>query len=199
MISIVTWVNKPEQYEQMRKSVRFTAEFIEVGQECKSMAEAYNKGTNEANGEWIIYCHQDVIFHDSNLDRTFDIISLTMPEAGIVGVVGSVGKSMGPWWEAPQDTWAGKLIQGEKLQVMRDYSGPAENLDGMFLATNKRFVFPEELPGIHFVDMWMCREAEKQGYTNIIISSMIQHLSQGTMDAQYYENLRTYQKKWGLA
>jgi hypothetical protein len=117
------------------------------------------------------------------------------PYVGMVGVVGSNDKTDKSWWDTPRGSWRGRLIQGDRFQVMGDI-GPCRNLDGLLLATNKTVVFPQELPGIHFVDMWACRAMEQQGLYNWVMPTIVQHLSQGKLNDEYFSNLKIYQKAW---
>ena len=62
-----------------------------------------------------------------------------------------------------------------------------------YLKTN----FPEDkLKGIHFVDLWMCAQAEKMGFYNKIFSSAIQHLSWGNIDDSFHHNQKIFEKEF---
>jgi glycosyltransferase involved in cell wall biosynthesis len=186
-ISIISWVNNNQQYLEMKNSIKFPCEFIEIGQECKSMAEAYNKGTNLASGNILLYCHQDIRFIDEDfLNKIIEVVN--RPNSGICSTNGNNQWSDGAWWDSPQSSWIGD----------KHYNGPACQLDGQFFVTDKKFIFPEELSGIHFLDNWICKEAERLGYTNYGFDATIKHLSQGKMDASYFANKEIYQKFWKL-
>lgn len=190
-LSIITWTNNPEQYAQMKASVTFPAEFIAVGSEARSMAEAYTLGTARASHPWKIYCHQDVRFFCPDLPEQ---LAGLPTDVGLAGVAGSAETTSMSWWHTRRESWRGGVIQGAAPEAFGP-CGPANNLDGLLLATDKPLAFPA-LPGLHFIDQWMCREAEAQGWRNWVIPATVQHLSQGTLDAAYYANMLRYQRRW---
>ena len=211
MISVITWVNNEKLYAELRDSCKFEAEFIKVGQEARSLAEAYNIGTAKATGDILIYCHQDIKILDPNFDKTIEIATADL-KTGFVGPIGNIALSEDSWWNAGPMNCRGKvLVPGVcqttgnldskhlssdfdgKWLTFGEYDGPARQLDGLLLATKQRFVFPEQLPGIHFLDVWVCKAAEQQGFTNRIFSTKIYHSSVGeAQSASYWLNYGLY-------
>jgi len=197
-ISFITWVNDPVTYERFKKSVSgFQCEFIAVGQEYRSMASAYNAGTDSATGDILVYVHQDVEILDpdfcSKLDKTLSDESI-----GFVGAIGSVaGDDRGLWFEMPLNVRRGHVVEADRVVSCGVYNGEARLLDGFFMATKKKFNFPEALPHIHFLDAWMCKEAMHQGYRNWIADIELKHWSSGNIGDIYYRyNKQLYLDKW---
>jgi hypothetical protein len=206
MISFITWTRSPSLYKGFFDSVKdFDCELIKIGQDFKSMASAYNEGTRQATGDILCYVHEDVRIVDSRFPKIVET-ALEDPLAGFAGPIGSTGYSPKFWWDAPHETWQGWVLNRDRndatkevIDLGRPYDGPASNLDGLMLCTKRKFKFPEEeLPGIHFLDAWMCREAEAQGYVNRIFSAAIQHISWGEQDPSKCEsNYDIFRKRWG--
>lgn len=203
MLSIISWVSNDIQYQGLLDSCRqngIKAEFIKVGQEAKSMAEAYTIGTEKAKGDIFVYAHQDVRIHDPEFANKLEILFLAHPEVGFAGPIGSIQMSGRSWWEVGPGCCRGRVIQGEDNNWLsfnggNNYNGPCRQLDGLMLVTNKRWLFPLNLPGIHFFDLWMCRIAELEGRTNWIFDSAIQHISGGENTSQSFnDNYELYKK-----
>lgn len=202
MISFVTWCNNEQQYQGLLDTLPDDSEAIKVGQDFDSMAKAYNYGTTLAKGDIIVYLHQDVRI----LDKRFpDIVAKASQglKTGFCGPIGSDMISSGPWWEVPRINLHGWIIaknrdtNNDEILSFGAYDGLARQLDGLMLVTRQRFHFPEELPGIHFLDLWACRMAEEKGFQNRIFSCAIQHLSWGeTSSSSYKNNYEQYKAKW---
>lgn len=213
MISFITWVNNEDQYQNFKDSVKFPCEFIKVGQEAKSLAQAYNIGTHKATGDTLVYCHQDILILDPLFPEQVEK-ALEDPLTGFVGPIGNIKLSNRFWWDVGKEYSKGEVfvhdtrsgIPDKQLQNLKEgkllsfgkYDGPARQLDALLMATKHKFVFPEELIGIHMVDLWMCRLAESQGYTNRIFSTKIKHLSEGKHvgGKLFLDNYKLYKEKF---
>lgn len=204
MISFISWVNNKELYQDFKESVKsFDCEFVEIGQEAKSISEAYNLGTGKAKGEILVYIHQDIRIIDVNFEKKL-IEVLKDEKIGFAGVIGNLIINEGSWWTAGWEDLRGRVWQIDPsgknkpfLLNFGDYTGKARQVDGLMLCTKKRFEFPEELPGIHFFDMWMCLLAEHKGYYNYIFNGLVEHLSWGDVKSEsYFKNLKIYQDKF---
>jgi GT2 family glycosyltransferase len=217
MISLISWVNRKEQYNKLIYSIADNAfgddqsgkwyaengrtvykniyeeplyELIDIGQEFDSMANAYNEGTRVATGDIFVYVHQDVLIHDKQFYEKVITLFKEHPNTGFAGPIGNIVPTDHSWWTVGPRHCRGWVRQGvyDNILSFGNYTGPARQLDGLMLITNKRFVFPEQLPGIHFLDMWMCREAEKQGYQNMILDIDVLHKSGGENRSQQYKD-----------
>ena len=200
MISFITWVNNAGLYDGLKRTAERTCrevELVPIGQEVGSLAHAYNLGTSRAKGDILVYCHQDVRIMDFGFTRAVEHI-LADDKAGFAGPIGSTGLSKENWWDVPNQV--GWVIRGDGFFWGHcAYDGPVRQIDGLLMATKRRFEFPVELPGVHFLDMWMCRLAESMGYENRVFSAAVQHLSDGNEGCpDYVHNRELYQRKWGL-
>ena len=160
------------------------------------MAKAYNVGTKMAKGDILVYVHEDVRLIDSRFDELVTKATED-PKTGFVGPIGTTGVSTGAWWETPRNFYKGFIMGDGIMDDNGYYDGPAKGLDALLMATRHRFTFPEELPGVHFLDQWACRLAEEKGLTNRIFPAVVQHLSRGNADTESFQyNLKLYQKRW---
>ena len=188
MVSFITWVNNDKLYQEFKESVHFKAEFISLGQECRSLAQAYNKGTSKATGDILVYIHQDVRLHCEQFEGLVQK-ALEDPKTGFAGPIGNILPSTGPWWAAGRDYCRG-IVYGMSNGECNFgfYDGPARQLDGLMLCTRHKFPFPEQLPGIHFLDLWVCALAERKGFTNRIFTFGVTHLSAGSIIGKAWRN-----------
>ena len=204
-ISFITWVNNEELYKEFIASADFIkdAEFIKVGCKYTSMATAYNAGLKRATGNIFIFVHQDVRILDPRFPNIVEDVC-KKENLGFAGVIGNIELAPAHWWGVKADKKRGSIITSQKKEVYEEgilslgaYNGPARQIDGLLMVTNKRFIFPEELPSIHFLDLWMCHEAEKQGYTNWIFNALLEHLSIGNpFSAEFRINKKIYERYW---
>ena len=201
MISFISWVNNEEQYRGLVESATCEdVEFVKIGQEVDSLAKAYNLGTSRARGDILVYVHQDVRIEGALLFKTIIEKTLSDDKIGLAGPIGSISVNNGSWWTVGPDLCRGYVRQFCNILSFGEYDGKARQLDGLMLCTKKRFTFPEELPKLHFLDLWMCMLAEEQGLYNWIFSGVvIQHLSGGERDSDHYnKNWAQYRARFKL-
>ena len=199
LFSVISWVNNQELYQDMVKSFdHVDCEFLEMGQEYESMAQAYNAGTEKARGKYLVYCHQDARLIDP--DFTSKIVrTLTMhPNIGLLGVAGTINNNQRSVWfqEAASAYLGGIQEHGEWLRFGQT-DCMARTIDAVFMVTDKCLMFPEMLPGIHMLDAWMCRQTEDLGYYNWVCDVKVHHLSPGNPYTQSFrDNLSMYRWYW---
>ncbi len=203
MLSFITWTNKPEVYQGMLESCKrfnFDAEYIPIYEQGISMARAYNIGTREAKGDILVYIHQDTRIHDPKFEEKMNQL-FQNPNIGFAGPIGNIEITNGSWWTVGPQACRGRVHQGAYGNILSfgEYDGPARQLDALMMCTAKRFIFPEELPGIHFLDLWMCNEAFQQGLINWIFDSEIEHISGGETTSQsYHDNWKLYREHFQI-
>ncbi|MBS1722742.1 MAG: glycosyltransferase family 2 protein [Armatimonadetes bacterium] len=197
--SIVTWVNRPELYHDMVESfAHLDCEFITIGAECGSMAQAYNAGTDRAQGRYLVYCHQDARLLDAEFESKVEALFSRDDKLGLVGVAGAdSNRQKSLWFAEGADSYRGKVFEDGHWVTFGDSDCEARTIDGFFMVTDKKFSFPEILPGVHFLDAWMCRQAEDAGLRNWVIDIDMAHLSKGeTASRDYRNNLELYRFYW---
>lgn len=78
---------------------------------------------------------------------------------------------------------------------------PAVLIDGVFLSFRRELFdkirFDEQLRGFHGYDHNISAQCTIAGYTNyVVFDILLEHFSEGNMNAQYYSNLIEIYKKW---
>lgn len=173
-------------------------EFIELGEEYESMAQAYNAGTEMAKGKYLVYCHQDVRLLDKQFTEKVEKTISANPGIGIIGLVGtSSNNQRSVWFAEAASSYLGEVTEFDVWMPFGPSNNVARTVDSFMMITDKRLVFPEILSGIHLLDAWMCRQVEELGYYNWVCDIQAQHLSRGNPSTQEFrDNLELYRWYW---
>lgn len=201
IFSFITWVNDENHYRNLLKSSHnLRVEYIRLGQEYDSMAKAYNKGTELATGDYLVYVHQDVEILDTFFEQKITNIFTNHSDIGFVGVIGSLTKDYNKsvWFHEGAHNCRGLAIQNQYKAVnLGIYNGVASLIDGLIMITDKVFNFPESIPHVHFIDAWMCNVASDAGLNNWIADILVNHNSGGETTSVFFkDNLTRYRLKW---
>lgn len=173
--------------------------------DARSLAEAYNRGLNQAKGDIIVLSHDDIEFLQpsswlsaikSHL-REFDLIGL----AGTTKLIGPAWALAGPPYNFGQVAELNSngepyrvIIFGTPLPVVPNIQA----VDGLFMALNKNVVdkvrFDEEVfNGFHCYDIDFSFSAYKAGFRLGVATDIpVLHASQGSFDntwAMYAQRL----------
>jgi len=195
MITCVTLVNDPEQFERCRRSLlREGAEsppWIEVrpNERGWNASRGLNHGIDAARTPWVLCTHQDVLFPRDWLERVRRVLAGLPPEIALVGVVGSLangalrGHIEDPnghcyWGPLP----ARVLVLDEAVMLLRRSSA---------------LRFDEEVPGFHLYGADLCLRAHERGLGVLAIDAPVRHLSTGTIDASYERAKGWLLERWG--
>ncbi|MBK7660783.1 MAG: glycosyltransferase [Betaproteobacteria bacterium] len=167
-------------------------EFIAI-RDARSLAEAYNRAIARANGEAIVFLHDDVEVISPGLDA---LLARALTRADVVGVAGTrslAGPTLG--W-AGQAAMAGWLVHTDATGGPWDFSllaftaglaGGMEALDGCFLAARagaaRRVGFDEgTFDGFHFYDLDFCLRARRTGHAVAVDTDiLVRHASRGAL------------------
>lgn len=169
MTSILTRIQYKDLYERMQQSalrtclgeVEFLSERDTDGQ--PHVSHTYNRLLDQANGDIIVFCHDDIVFLEDGWDARLAEFFATYPY-DIGGVVGVDKYEGGRLVAAGHPHCFGKFVNrsGDELRVNL-YGPKAEGkklkaVDGMFIATRgkHRERFDEELDGLFFYDLDYC-------------------------------------------
>lgn len=205
-IVVCSWVNNHSLHRQMATS--FSGQglgFITVGKEHESMAMAYAEMQKQTEGCIRVYAHQDVLCHDRNFADKVRKLFDENSNVGFAGVIGATRPQPdgGSWWEQDKKYLCGFTYQTDITRQRHsttfsfgNYDKPAAQLDGLMLITDKDFEWPK-LPGIHFLDLWMCNRAKNMGMDIVCFETNIEHRSWGeTTSLDYKQNKAIYKKTW---
>ena len=175
-----------------------------------SICEAYNKGADLAKFDILCFLHEDVLFETNNWGKILMDHFAELNNVGIVGVAGSSYKSLAPsgWWATPDKYLSYNFRQSYKHSKKETFLRTLNNdavkevisLDGVFLAVKKsvfeKYRFDNALPFFHGYDLDFSL-AISAGFQNYFIPDiMLHHLSEGSIDDVWIENMFLLFKKW---
>ncbi|MEQ9408301.1 MAG: hypothetical protein RIK87_11270 [Fuerstiella sp.] len=179
--SICTLVTKPNEYSALQQSFleagfrEDICEFLyidnsEVNQ-CDAFA-AVNRFLQEARGQFVILCHQDIRLHDDRIDdmeRVIAQVTQLDPQWGVLGNAGGV---------AP-----GQLaIRITDPKGVNTANGPfpthVDALDENFMIVRRaaNLGVSGDLAGFHFYGTDLCIIADILGYRSYVIDFHLHHL-----------------------
>lgn len=204
MLSIIISSYQENYYSTLEKNIRETIglpyEIIKIDNPGKiGICEAYNNGASRAKYDYLLFIHEDIIFHTYNWGELL-INHLSKENIGVVGVAGSSYVPKAPIsWNVPDDNYVFlNLIQNtkernnSKLYSNINDSAKVFALDGVFLAIKKsvynKFLFDEVVKGFHGYDTDFSLRVATE-YDNYVISNiLIEHFSKGNPDKNFFDN-----------
>ncbi|MFV0296800.1 MAG: hypothetical protein ACK5JT_11855 [Hyphomicrobiaceae bacterium] len=198
--SILTLVNDDAQYAAMQSSFRdagFTSadtEFLAV-RHAHSAFASLNDLLNEATGDLVILCHQDIrLAHDVRQDLEDRLGELTRqaPDWALAGNAG--GERPGRLAVRISDPHGANRRTG-------DLPARVASLDENFVIARRKagVRFSRDLDGFHLYGADLCLHAEILGYSSWVIDFHLQHLSPGNKDQTFRQAERHFIRKWNRA
>lgn len=200
--SIATLVTDPLQYQAMQQSFWDfgfeDCEFLKIDNTGAQQTCAYsglNHMLNQAGGDVVILCHQDVRLFDhgrSELNRCLDEL-----------------ERVDPSWAVASN--AGGVAPGQLALRITDPHGADQNIgtfpcrvhaiDENFIIVRRdaRIGFSNNLSGFHFYGADICMMAEVAGYSAYVIDFHLAHLSAGKKDVSFDVMETAFRDKWSAA
>ena len=185
--SLVTDVSEYHEMVASAKKAGFDegAEFLFIDNSIKNEFDGfsgYNRFLMEAQGEFIIFCHQDILFEFDDrqaLEKRIDEMTHMHPKWAILG---NAGKSRtGHSIVRITDPGATNLRQGAfPTQVM----SVDENL--MIIKREANIACSSQLSGFHLYATDLCQNAEYLGYECFVIDFHLRHKSAGNPNQSYF-------------
>jgi hypothetical protein len=161
-----------------------------------SAARAYNAGIDKANGDLVVFAHQDVYFPEgwlASARSAVEALSSEDPDWGVVGV----------WGVKRTGDRAGHVYCAG---LMKTLGGPFEggrevrSLDEVVLIVRKSsgLRFDERLRGFHMYGADICLEAERRGMKCYAISALCIHNTNGynMLPLQFWKRSMFLRRKW---
>ena len=189
-----------QMYESMRISFAsggFTepdCEFLVIDNSKGNQLDAYqglNQIIHQAQGEYIILCHQDVLAIDKRevLETCLAELNQKHPRWAVCGNAGGVG--LGRLAIRISDPH-GEDTRREKLPAR------VQSLDENFLVLRaaKNLGFSGDLQGFHFYGTDICLQAEHLGYEAYVIDFHLRHLGRGNLDDSFWQQKKALQNKY---
>ncbi len=202
MLSIIISSYQDKFYSALEQNIAETIgiphEIIKIDNpNLMGICEAYNKGALLSKYDYLLFIHEDVIFHTKEWGQKL-INHLETENIGVIGVAGSNYVPKAPiGWHLPDNRFNFlNLIQNNKAktnpQLFNNIDSPQKvfALDGVFIGVKKdiylKFGFDENLKGFHGYDLDLSlRIAQK--YQNVVINDiLIEHFSIGNPDLEWF-------------
>ncbi|HYT46225.1 MAG TPA: glycosyltransferase [Methylomirabilota bacterium] len=168
--------------------------------------QGFNKMAAEANGDNLIFLHDDVrlLCNRECFDKPFELLS--KPFTGIIGAAGTVYMPAdGCWWKAPHTDCRGAVYHPSKTDTifgvhlnawphMTARFGETLICDGVLLMCSKRTFNKLEgfdegtFKGFHFYDIDISLRAHLHGLQNYVAPIPVLHNSYGFTNENWEEN-----------
>lgn len=176
--------------------------------DARSLAEAYNRGIDRANGDILIFSHDDIEF----LDPAIWLLKLKTHLASfdVVGLAGTTRLISPAWVEAGPPYTFGQVAEldgriGPFRVLLCSVPAPAvpniQGLDGLFFAVKRRVVervrFDEKtFDGFHCYDTDFTYHAYLAGFKLAVATDLnVLHASQGHFDEKWKFYARRFMDK----
>lgn len=175
-----------------------------------SIFQAYNEGIRKSTAPYVLFIHDDVLFHTNGWGSILINLFEKNSEMVLIGVAGSRIKTRVPaaWWENADRHLVMNIVQNEMLsdssQLQR--KGFKEKgleevkiIDGVFMGFRKikDVWFDEECKGFHNYDFNLCMEVLKRGFSiGVTEEILLEHFSVGRIDAAWIETAHHFNKKY---
>lgn len=152
-----------------------------------SMAEGYNRGALYAQGEWLIFCHDDIGVLGNEITG---ILLHAMKNSDVFGPCGTRKLVSGNWYDAGQPYTCGAVVAPDynrknsyQLELFGKSTEPLcmdiQALDGLFIACKRRVFdslkgFDEvHLHGFHTYDIDFTFRAYLAGFKCVVANNMV--------------------------
>lgn len=209
MISIIVCSHNKELFNNFKNSLKSTIgceyELIRIdnSEGELSIAQAYNKGAAQSNFPFLVFVHEDIVFHTQNWGKLLIAHFNSIESVGVLGIAGSSYLPISPsdWW-VPNTKYIhtnflsnhknGKVGTGKHQIIGNQTPTKVYALDGMFLAVSKavfkEFSFDESLPGFHGYDTSICYRVSQKFRNHFIPNILIEHFSKGYPTERWLKN-----------
>ncbi|MBD8487294.1 hypothetical protein IFO69_00900 [Echinicola sp. CAU 1574] len=203
--SICTLVTDHTEYKEMKASClkagfgEDDCEYLIIDNSTGNSIDAY-KGLNlflqQARGEHILICHQDVIFHDDkreNLESCIKELYLKAPKWAIAGNAGRVNLKY----------LAINMTNGKSGETFREKDTPirvmAVDENFMVVKNSANLALSSDLKGFHMYGADLCLLADILGYRSYVINFNLIHKSEGKLDKVFETAKTDFVRKYSKA
>lgn len=210
MLSIIISSYQPEFYSALKKNIAETIgipyEIIKIDNpNLMGICEAYNKGASLSKYDYLLFVHEDVIFHTNNWGGVIVDIFNEDENVGLIGVAGSKVKTKAPsgWWSCPENYKVINILQHVNSKVEKWDFGENEKvtevaaIDGVFMITKKTadLYFDERLKGFHNYDLFLSTFIKRKNEKIVVTKDiLIEHFSNGNVNFDWFKKALTFYK-----
>jgi hypothetical protein len=201
--SICTLVTRPEQYAQMLRSYRAAGfgadcEYLCIDNSRGNVYDAfsgYNAFLVEAQGEYIVLTHQDVVlaFDDrAVLEERLRALTALDPTWGACGNSGGI--ALGRNAIRISDPHGDDVTRGPLPQQVF-------SLDENFIVVRRsaNLCLSRDLVGYHMYGSDLCVMADVAGHHCYVVDFHLRHLSGGTLDDSFWTGVEAFGRKYSRA
>ncbi|MEY8758570.1 glycosyltransferase [Chryseobacterium tongliaoense] len=204
MISIIVSSYQEHYYNQLIKNIDETIgpcqyEIIQVWNPAlMGITKAYNLGASKAKYEYLLFIHEDIIFHTQKWGEKL-ISHLKERQVGIIGVSGSSYVPTAPSsWTVSIEYQRTNILESTKEQPVPRHTkttlgnrNEVYGVDGVFLAIKKTdfiiYKFNEDLKGFHGYDLDLSLRVSKTLQNYVVDDILIEHFSMGNRDKTWFD------------
>ena len=202
--TIATLVNNRTHYDEMRQSFedggfkRSDCEYLFIDNTGAQQTCAYrglDRLLSEAQGEYVILCHQDVRIVDDGrpeLEARLAELDTIDPTWAVAGNAGGI--SAGRLAIRITDPHGANRHVG---QLPAKVMSLDENL--LIVKRSSRLSFSRDLSGFHFYGADLCLIADVLGHSAYVIDFHLEHLSGGVKGASFAVMEDAFRDKWSHA
>lgn len=204
MLSIIISSYQPQFYSALEKNIAETIgipyEIIKIDNpNLMGICEAYNKGASLSKYDYLLFVHEDVIFHTKEWGQKL-INHLKLENVGVVGVAGSnyVPKAPCGWFIFDEIYNFKNYIQNNKERTRRTIKqmlipyAKVFAVDGVFMAVTKfvynEFLFDVKVKGFHGYDTDFSLRVATRYHNYVINDVLIEHFSEGDSNKLWFDN-----------
>lgn len=204
MISIIVSSYQDNYYTALEKNISETIglpyEILKINNKgTMGICEAYNKGASKTQYDYLLFIHEDIIFHTQNWGELL-IKHLDKENAGVLGIAGSnyVPKSPIGWYLPDNRYNFYNYIQNDRSKLSPKLLSNIKHaqqvfaLDGVFMAVKKgiynEFLFDEAVKGFHGYDLDFSLRVASKYYNYVITDVLIEHYSIGKANEDWFAN-----------
>ncbi len=188
LVSLVSCVSDPLAYERnvLASLPSQGVERIPVDNRGNpySAAQALNLGWQRARGEFVVFCHQDVVFPPGWTERLrAQIDAIDRRSDARWGVAGTFGRR--------RDQWIGHVRDRYGDRRCGHLPSLVETLDEHCFLVRRElgFRFDPRLKGFHLYGVDLCLEALCRGLANYAVDCCVTHLGHGAKNEDYFAKL----------
>ena len=173
----------------------------------KTLSKVYNEILEEAQNDFIIFCHDDIEFETNKWGKKLLEQFNKNQQYGIIGVAGTTDMLNGQWWYLKESMTGIVSHRHEGKKWTNYYSQDQGNkikevvvVDGLFFCIDKRKIkhnFDEDFNGFHFYEIPFCFSNFISGVkVGVTTSIRITHKSIGMTNDQWLENKLKFEEKF---
>ncbi len=216
-ISVIVCSRESPQWDFHEKNIGRTIglsyEYIRIHNQSGQygICSAYNEGSTRAQGNILVFVHEDVFFMEPGWGRILADKFIRDDSLGLVGVAGTqyLTSEHPAWLAAGEPFLRGRVIhetdQGRLLNLSV-FSWEKEDaevvaVDGLFMAI-RQSLFPKigfdalTFDTFHFYDLDICLQVHRTHKLIVTWDILVKHLSKGNCDAAWLEAGKRFLAKY---